>query len=124
MPTRLVGTAVRSGCSRRCWSTRPRRPPSRCRRALRKPTISSMAEGTAGRSVAVVGAGIGGLPAGITLARVGLDVQVYEQASQFARVGAGIQMLPNPMKVLRRLGLESHLRDVAFAPVPHLDRDW
>jgi salicylate hydroxylase/6-hydroxynicotinate 3-monooxygenase len=76
------------------------------------------------RSIAVVGAGIGGLTAAITLARAGLDVQVFEQASQFARVGAGIQMLPNPMKVLRRLGLEARLREVAFAPVSHLDREW
>ena len=83
-----------------------------------------MAGRTSQRSIAVVGAGIGGLTAAITLLRVGLDVQVYEQASQFARVGAGIQMLPNPMKVLRRLGLEAHLREIAFAPVSHLDRDW
>ncbi len=83
-----------------------------------------MAVRTSSRSIAVVGAGIGGLTAANTLARAGFDVQVYEQASQFARVGAGIQMLPNPMKVLRRLGLEDHLRDIAFAPVSHLDRDW
>ncbi|MBV9582173.1 MAG: FAD-dependent monooxygenase [Chloroflexi bacterium] len=76
------------------------------------------------RSVAVVGAGIGGLTAAITLAHAGFDVDVFEQASQFARVGAGIQMLPNPMKVLRRLGLEPRLRELAFAPVSHLDRDW
>jgi 2-polyprenyl-6-methoxyphenol hydroxylase-like FAD-dependent oxidoreductase len=83
-----------------------------------------MAVSTSRRSIAVVGAGIGGLTAAITLARAGLDVQVYEQASQFARVGAGIQMLPNPMLVMRRLGLEARLRHIAFAPVSHLDRDW
>jgi salicylate hydroxylase/6-hydroxynicotinate 3-monooxygenase len=79
---------------------------------------------TSRHTVAIVGAGIGGLAAANTLGRAGFDVQVYEQASQFARVGAGIQMLPNPMKALRRLGLEDHLRDIAFAPVSHLDRDW
>src|SRR3984893_5392902 len=75
-------------------------------------------------SVAVVGAGIGGLAVAATLRRIGVDVQVYEQASRFGRVGAGIQMLPNPMKVLRGIGLEDRLRRVAFAPYSHLDRDW
>jgi salicylate hydroxylase/6-hydroxynicotinate 3-monooxygenase len=83
-----------------------------------------MAVRASSRTVAIVGAGIGGLTAANTLGRAGFDVQIYEQAGQFARVGAGIQMLPNPMKVLRRLGLEADLRDLAFAPVAHLDREW
>jgi 2-polyprenyl-6-methoxyphenol hydroxylase-like FAD-dependent oxidoreductase len=74
--------------------------------------------------VAVVGAGIGGLAVAATLRSVGADVQVYEQASRFARVGAGIQMMPNSMKVLRGLGLEDRLRAVAFAPRSHLNREW
>ena len=76
------------------------------------------------RTLAIVGAGIGGLAAAATLQRVGLDVHVYEQASRFARVGAGIQMMPNSMNVLRGLGLESRLERVAFAPRSHLNREW
>ena len=72
--------------------------------------------------VAVVGAGIGGLAVASTLRRIGVEVQVFEQASRFARVGAGVQMMPNPMRVLRGLGLERRLRDVAFAPRSHLNR--
>jgi 6-hydroxynicotinate 3-monooxygenase len=41
-------------------------------------------------TIAIVGAGLGGLTAASTLGRYGLDVQVYEQASRFARIGAGI----------------------------------
>jgi len=76
--------------------------------------------------VAIVGAGIGGLAVAATLRQFGLEVQVYEQAGQFARVGAGIQMMPNSMKVLRGLGLEveTRLRRVAFAPRSHLNREW
>jgi salicylate hydroxylase/6-hydroxynicotinate 3-monooxygenase len=33
-------------------------------------------------------------------------------------------MMPNSMKVLRRLGLEERLRSVAFAPRSHLNRVW
>ena len=68
----------------------------------------------AGLQVAVVGAGIGGLALAAALVADGADVTVYEQASAFARVGAGIQMTPNAMKVLRGLGLEQHLRAIAF----------
>jgi 2-polyprenyl-6-methoxyphenol hydroxylase-like FAD-dependent oxidoreductase len=74
--------------------------------------------------VAVVGAGIGGLAVAATLRNIGVDVQVYEQASRFARIGAGIQMMPNSMKVLRGIGLEDRLRRVAFAPRSHLNREW
>jgi salicylate hydroxylase/6-hydroxynicotinate 3-monooxygenase len=73
-------------------------------------------------SIAVVGAGMGGLAVAATLRRVGIEVAVYEQASQFGRIGAGIQMMPNSMKVLRGIGVEQQLRDVAFAPFSHLNR--
>src|SRR5690348_12210787 len=75
-------------------------------------------------SVAVVGAGMGGLAAAGALRKIGAEVRVYEQAGRFARIGAGIQMLPNSMKVLRGLGVEQKLRDFAFAPRSHLNRVW
>jgi len=75
-------------------------------------------------SVAVVGAGMGGLAVAATLRRVGIDVAVYEQASRFGRIGAGIQMMPNSMKVLRGIGVEDRLRAIAFAPYSHLNRVW
>jgi len=65
---------------------------------------------------------MGGLAAAATLRRVGIDARVYEQASRFGRVGAGIQMMPNSMKVLRGIGVEERLRRVAFAPYSHLNR--
>lgn len=74
-------------------------------------------------SIAVVGAGMGGLAVAATLRQAGFDVDVYEQASRFGRIGAGIQMMPNSMKVLRGIGVEDRLRQVAFAPYSHLNRD-
>jgi 2-polyprenyl-6-methoxyphenol hydroxylase-like FAD-dependent oxidoreductase len=73
-------------------------------------------------AIAIVGAGMGGLAAAATLRRVGIDVQVYEQAARFGRIGAGIQMMPNSMKVLRGIGVEDRLRARAFAPYSHLNR--
>lgn len=75
------------------------------------------------RKIAVVGAGMGGLAVAATLRKVGIDVEVFEQASRFGRIGAGIQMMPNSMKVLRGIGIEERLRQVAFAPFSHLNRD-
>src|SRR5262249_24794982 len=72
--------------------------------------------------VAIVGAGMGGLAVAATLRRVGADVQVYEQAARFGRIGAGIQMMPNSMKVLRGIGVEDRLRATSFAPYSHLNR--
>ena len=75
-------------------------------------------------SIAIVGAGMGGLAAAATLSRAGFKVQVYEQAQAFAPVGAGIQMMPNSMKVLRRIGVEDRVRSFAFQPYSHLNRVW
>ena len=76
-------------------------------------------------SIAIVGAGMGGLAAAGTLRRAGFtNVRIYEQAARFARIGAGIQMMPNSMKVLRGIGVEDRLRRVAFAPYSHLNRVW
>src|SRR3979490_1626753 len=73
-------------------------------------------------SIAIIGAGMGGLAVAATLRQVGIDVQVYEQATRFGRIGAGIQMMPNSMKVLRGIGIEEGLRQIAFAPYSHLNR--
>lgn len=76
------------------------------------------------KSIAIIGAGIGGLAAAALLARQGIGVRVYEQAPAFARVGAGIQMAPNAVKVLRALGVEQHLRQVAFRSQRAISRVW
>lgn len=76
-------------------------------------------------SIAIIGAGMGGLAAAGTLCRAGFsNVHVYEQAPRFSRIGAGIQMMPNSMKVLRGIGVEDRLRQVAFQPYSHLNRVW
>ncbi len=71
----------------------------------------------------ILGAGIGGLASAAALQRVGIQAVVYEQASAFARLGAGLQQSPNAMRVLRGLGLEQRLRATAFEPRSSLNRD-
>src|SRR6266704_6738539 len=64
------------------------------------------------------------MTAAATLRRIGADVRVYEQAPRFARIGAGIQMMPNSMKVLRQIGVEARVIDTSFKPYSHLNREW
>lgn len=64
--------------------------------------------------IAIIGAGMGGLAAAAALRQRGINVQIYEQAARFLRIGAGIQMSANAMKVHRMLGLEERLRKMAF----------
>src|SRR4051794_14312680 len=72
----------------------------------------------------IIGAGMGGLASAAALRRVGIDVTVYEQTAQFARLGAGIQIGCNAMRVLRGFGLESRLRGQSFYPRSWNNRDW
>lgn len=72
-----------------------------------------MAEGK-GRA-GVVGGGIGGLAAAIALRAAGWDVTVYERASQFTEVGAGITLAANALKALDLLGVGDAVRAGAVA---------
>ena len=67
---------------------------------------------------------MGGLASAAALRRVGINVTVYEQASQFTRLGAGIQIGCNAVKVLRGIGLEQKLRQQSFYPRSWNNRDW
>src|SRR5262245_26295385 len=75
-------------------------------------------------NIAIVGAGMGGLAAAAAVRKVGHEVTVYEQAKQFTRLGAGIQIGCNAMHVLRGLGLEDRLRADTFYPRSWNNRDW
>jgi salicylate hydroxylase/6-hydroxynicotinate 3-monooxygenase len=75
-------------------------------------------------NVAIIGAGMGGLASAAALRKAGIDVTIYEQAKQFTRLGAGIQIGCNAMHVLRGLGLEEKLRAETFYPRSWNNRDW
>jgi 6-hydroxynicotinate 3-monooxygenase len=74
--------------------------------------------------IAIIGAGMGGLTLASALAQHGITARIYEQAKSFVRLGAGIQMSPNAMKVLRGIGLEPRIRARAFQPQSWTNRDW
>ena len=74
--------------------------------------------------IAVVGGGIGGLTAALALRRAGFEVDVYEQAPELAEVGGGINMAPNAIRILRRLGLAAGLDREGVRPVGTHQRRW
>ncbi len=74
--------------------------------------------------IAVIGAGIGGLSAALSLRRAGFAVDVYEQAAELTEVGGGINMGPNAARILYRLGLGEGLDRDAVRPVGTHQRRW
>ena len=73
-------------------------------------------------SIAIVGAGMGGLAVAATLRRAAIEFRSTSRPRVLRRIGAGIQMMPNSMKVLRGIGVEDRLRAESFAPYSHLNR--
>ncbi|RIA55316.1 FAD-dependent monooxygenase [Dichotomicrobium thermohalophilum] len=68
------------------------------------------------RRILIAGGGIGGLSAALALAQSGTPVQVLEQAAAFSEAGAGIQLGPNGVHVLRALGVADALAPCAVTP--------
>ena len=84
------------------WEARRREP-------IRRAEVS-------GLSIAVVGAGIGGLTAALALARQGHEITLVERRTGFSEVGAGLQLSPNASRILIELGSGNALRRVATEP--------
>jgi FAD-dependent urate hydroxylase len=59
--------------------------------------------------VIVIGAGMGGLCAGIALKQIGHDVEIYEQVTENKPVGAAISVWSNGVKCMNYLGLADRM---------------
>lgn len=64
----------------------------------------------------IAGGGIGGLNAALCFLHFGWDVEICEQAPELGEIGAGIQISPNGMKVLRALGIDKQIEATGFRP--------
>jgi len=74
--------------------------------------------------ILVVGGGIGGLAAALSLLAAGFDVHVYEQRPTLREVGAGIVISPNAARILHRLGLAEPLARLGVQPLAWHQRRW
>jgi len=68
------------------------------------------------RHIVIVGAGIGGLTAALTLSKAGFGVTVLERTGELSSVGAGIQLSPNASRILIDQDLGPQLRANAVYP--------
>ncbi len=68
------------------------------------------------RTALVVGAGIGGLSAAISLRKAGWKVRVFERAASVRELGFGLGMAPNAIAALRRLGIADAVLARGFRP--------
>lgn len=76
-----------------------------------------------GLKIGISGGGIGGFSAAIALRKAGHDVQVFERAPAFNRVGADINLTPNAVFALDQLGVGDYLRKTAARPTFRISRD-
>src|SRR5687768_11652364 len=74
--------------------------------------------------IGVIGGGIGGLAAALSLLARGHDVHVYERAPALGEVGAGVQVSPNASRVLHGLGLAAPLARTGVRPLAFHQRRW
>src|SRR5262249_53111848 len=75
-------------------------------------------------TIAIIGGGIGGLAAGLSLVKAGVDAHVYEQAHELREVGAGIVVSPNATRILDRLGVGAALAQSSVRPLAWHERRW
>lgn len=68
------------------------------------------------KHAAIVGAGVAGLTAALSLARKGIPSDIIEQAPQLGEVGAGLQLSPNATRVLDQIGVLPDLEQHWFEP--------
>lgn len=66
--------------------------------------------------ILIAGAGIAGLSAALELAARGWNVRLLEKAETLSEVGAGLQLAPNAMRHLQRLGVADRLSTQAVTP--------
>jgi len=74
--------------------------------------------------ISIVGGGVGGLAAAVGLVKAGHQVTVLEQSRSYGRIGADVNLTPNAVHALDRLGVGEALRKTAARPTYRISRTW
>lgn len=69
-----------------------------------------------GDDVVIVGAGIGGLAAALSLHQLGINVRVFESVAELKPLGVGINLLPHAVRELEALDLLEDVTDSGITP--------
>jgi salicylate hydroxylase len=76
-----------------------------------------------GPSIAIVGGGLAGLAAAAALAKVGFAAEIFEAAPHLGEIGAGVNISPQAIRVLRAIGLGEAVAAAANVAPGVLTRD-
>jgi 2-polyprenyl-6-methoxyphenol hydroxylase-like FAD-dependent oxidoreductase len=68
------------------------------------------------RTALIVGAGIGGLSAGLALRRAGWTIRIFERGTSPRELGFGLGLAPNAIAALRTLGVADIVQSRGFEP--------
>jgi salicylate hydroxylase len=74
--------------------------------------------------IAIAGGGVGGMAAAIALRMQGASVTILEQTKAYGRIGADVNLTPNAVHALDRLGIGDALRRTAARPEFRISRMW
>ncbi|MBB2836891.1 UNVERIFIED_ORG: salicylate hydroxylase [Rhizobium etli] len=64
----------------------------------------------------IIGAGIAGLTAALSLSRRGISSEIFEQADELTEIGAGLQLSPNASRILADLDILDGLSKIWLEP--------
>ncbi|NDL61572.1 FAD-dependent monooxygenase [Acerihabitans arboris] len=74
--------------------------------------------------IGVIGGGIGGAALTASLQQRGMEAHLFERTAAYKEVGAGVQMTPNAVKILKALGLGDELQRLGYLPQAIVGRNW
>lgn len=74
--------------------------------------------------IAIAGGGVGGMATAIALRKQGASVLILEQTKAYGRIGADVNLTPNAVHALDRLGIGDALRKTAARPAFRISRMW
>src|SRR5262245_19050780 len=69
------------------------------------------------RTALIVGAGIGGLSAGVALRQARWNIRIFERAESARELGFGLALAPNAVMALADLGVAHTVLSRSYAPV-------
>ena len=112
---------------RACHSRARRGPNPRLMRTVRPPNTAQVTTATTNhpknsssdivsRTALIVGAGIGGLSAGLALRQAGWNIRIFERASSPRELGFGVGLAPTAIAALRELGVADVVLAGSFEP--------
>ncbi|MBQ0268031.1 FAD-dependent monooxygenase [Providencia huaxiensis] len=74
-------------------------------------------------TIAIVGCGLGGSALALLMQNIGFNIAVFEQASSFEKIGAGIHISPNLMYIMEKIGVSKSIEKLGWEPNGFISRD-